>query len=569
MQKKETCNRRDFIKKTSKLAALAGISGSGLLLKGCTSRQDYDLVILGGRVYDGLGQKGEGTQLDIGIKDGLIAALEKINSSRGRFIIDAQGLVVCPGFIDVHDHTDIGLLVNPKAESHIRQGITTLVSGNCGGSPFPIGDEIFEEARTDMIEQYDVELTWRDLKGFFSRLSEVGMAVNYATFVGHGSIRGAAMGFHDRPPKPDELEKMKALVTESIGAGALGLSTGLVYPPGCYAQPDEITALCRTVAFYNGIHATHMRDEGDLLLESMDETIEVARQTGIKLQISHFKIAYPRNWDKIDAALLKLETAVKDGIDLYCDRYPYTAGSTGLASFNFPQWALQGTTTEILTKFKDPTLESKLRAHIKQREEQVGSWDKVVVSSVFSEKNKKFEGRSILDCSQLTGKDAFEFMRDLLIEEKGRVGQIIFSMKEDNLKKILAHPLVGIGCDGAAIAPYGKLSQGKPHPRHYGTFPRVLGKYIREEKLIPLAEMIRKMTSRPAERLGFKQRGSLQKGFHADIVIFDEATVADKATWQQPHQYPQGIKYVIVNGQPVIQQGEHTGSLPGQILAKT
>ena len=566
MKKKFTLNRRDFIKKSSKITALAGIGGCGLLLKGCTSQQEFDVVIKGGQVFDGLGN--EGIITDIGVKSGLIAFIGKINSRKGGSVIEAQGLVVCPGFIDVHDHTDAGLLVNPKGESHIRQGITTIISGNCGFSPFPIGDEVYEEIRSDWKEQYDIELTWRDIKGFFSRLNETGMALNYATLVGQGTVRGAAMGFHDRPPRPDEMEKMKAMVSESLQAGALGLSSGLEYPPGCFALPDEITELCRVVAQQNGLYASHMRDEGDSLLEALEETVEVARQTGIKLQISHFKIAYPRNWDKIDMALEKIEAAVREGIDLFCDRYPYIAGSTGLSSFNFPLWALQGTNAEFFARLKDPTLERKLRAHVKKREEKIGSWDKVVISSVFSENNKRFEGKSVLAGAHETGKDAFEFMRDLLIAEKGRVNMVIFMMKEENLTRILAHPLVGIGCDGSTLAPYGKLGMGKPHPRHYGTFPRVLGKYIREEKIIPFAEMLRKMTSLPADRMGFKQRGSIQNGYHADIVIFDEATVADKATWQEPHQYPVGIEYVIVNGQPVIQGGEHTGNLPGQVLAK-
>jgi N-acyl-D-amino-acid deacylase len=310
-----------------------------------------------------------------------------------------------------------------------------------------------------------------------------------------------------------------------------------------------------------------MRDEGDYLIESLDETISVAREAGIQVQISHFKIAYPRNWDKIDAALAKIENADKEGIRIFCDRYPYIAGSTGL-SYYFPLWARQGTTSEFLNRLKDPTLESKLRAHVAEQEKKLGSWDKVVIASVATEKNTVFEGKSVLQSAQETGKDAFEFMRDLLIEEKNNVGMVTFMMKEENLKRILAHRLVGIGCDGSALAPYGLLGGGKPHPRSYGTFPRVLGKYIREERILPMTEMLKKMTSIPARNFGFAKRGVLQQNYYADIVIFNEKSVIDNATWTHPHQYPTGIEYVIVNGKTVIDRGEHTGQLPGAILKK-
>lgn len=558
-------SRRDFLKTSSRLAAAAGVGGCGILLKGCSPKKDFDLVLKQGRVYDGLGQ--EPFTADIGISGQAIKEIGRISSTRSISVIEAKGLSVCPGFIDTHDHSDIGLLVNPRAESHIRQGITTLVSGNCGSSPFPVPEEIFEEQRENLREQFAIELDWMDIKGFFSRLEQKRLACNYATFVGQGTIRGAALGFNDRPAKPEELEKMKALVIENIKQGAIGLSSGLEYSPGSYAQPDEIIELCRVAAQLGGMYATHMRDEGDFLIESLDESMDIARRTGIRLQISHFKIAYPRNWHKVDAALAKLEEARDQGMALFCDRYPYTAGSTGL-SFNFPLWSRQGTTEEFLTRLKDPSLENRLRAHILEREEKIGAWDKVVITDVFTEKNKGFEGRSVQAGAQETGKDPFEFMRDLLIEEKNRVGMVIFMMKEENLKKILAHPLVGVGCDGSAMAPYGLLAQGKPHPRNYGTFPRVLGKYIREEKILPMEVVIKKMTSSAAEHFGFARRGAIRVDHQADIVIFDEDRVIDKATWKDPHQYPDGIVYVIVNGTVVIQESEHTGSLPGQILKK-
>ena len=560
----KTMKRRDFLSTTAQAAAAAGLGGLGFLSQGCTSRQEYDLVIVGGQVFDGSG--GEAAAADIGIIGDRIERIGRIPASRGKMVLDAQGLTVCPGFIDSHDHSDVNLLYNPKAESHIRQGVTTVVSGNCGASPFPVADEIFEESRSSLQDQYGIDLTWRDIKGFFARLDESGLALNYATFVGQGTIRGAAMGFNDRPPKPEELERMKAYVAENVQAGALGLSTGLEYAPGSFASPDEVAELCRVAVEHGGLYATHMRDEGDQLLESLDEAIGVARMTGASLQISHFKVAYARNWHKIDDALARIDQAVQEGIDVFCDRYPYTAGSTGFSSFNFPLWALQGTTEEFLARLKDSTLEARLRAYVSEREQKLGSWDKGMISSVDTEQNRRFEGRTVLEGMQETGKDAFEFMRDLILEENNRVGQIIFMMSEDNLKRILAHPRVGVGCDGSALAPYGNLGRGKPHPRSYGTFPRVLGKYIREGSILPLSEMIRKMTSVPARKFGFSRRGLLQRGYLADIVAFDRDRVADRATWQEPHQYPEGIEHVIVNGEVVVQNSDHTGRLPGRIL---
>jgi len=562
---KKIITRRDFLKKSSKAFAAAGLGGCGVLLKGCTSKQDFDLVIKDGYIFDGLGN--EAFKADIGISGNFIQEIGKISSSSGKSVVDAKNLAVCPGFIDAHDHTDMQLLVNPKAESSIRQGITTLVSGNCGSSPFPVAEKIYEEVKEDLKAFYQIDLTWKDIKGFFARLEEKGMALNYSSLVGQGTIRGAAVGFNDRPPKEEELEKMKKMVAESIKNGAVGLSTGLEYAPGSYAKNDEIEELCRVAAHYGGVYATHMRDEGDYLLESLDEAIEVARKTGISLQISHFKIAYPRNWHKVDAALAKVEKATEEGISIFCDRYSYIAGSTGL-SYYFPLWARQGTTDEFLARLKDPALDSKLRSHAAEQEEKLGSWDKVVISSVVSEKNRQFEGKSVLQGAKEKGKSPYEFMRDILIEERNRVGMVTFMMKEENLKKILAHPLVGVGCDGSAIAPYGILGRGKPHPRNYGTFPRVLGKYIREEKIVPMPEMIKKMTSLPARKFGFTKRGSLEKGYFADLVIFDGDRVIDKATWIDPHQYPVGIEYVLVNGKIVIKNGEHTGSLPGKVLRK-
>jgi len=557
--------RRRFLEKAGRTVAAAAAAGGGLALKGCSSRKDFDLVIKGGLVLDGLGNAA--VPADIGIADHLIKYIGKISSSQGRAVLDARGLAAAPGFIDVHDHSDVQLLVNPKAESAVHQGITTSISGNCGSSPFPIAPEILEEAKENLKKEYEIDLTWRDIQGFFARLEEQGIAFNYGTLVGHGALRGAAMGFGDRAPTPEELEKMKGLVAENLKNGALGLSSGLEYTPGSFAQADELAELCTIVARAGGVYATHMRDEGDRLIESLEETIDVAKKSGASVQVSHFKVAYPRNWHKIDAAIAKIEEAKKAGVEIFCDRYPYIAGATSL-DFNFPLWARQGTTEEFLSRLKNPSLDAKLRAYLAEREKKLGSWDKVVISSVLTDKNRKYEGKNILEASQEAGKPPYKFMRDLLLEENDLVGMVIFMMKEENLERILAHPLVGVGTDGEARAPYGLLGRGKPHPRVYGTFPRALGMYVREEKLVKIEEMIKKMTSLPAKKFGLVKRGVLRAENYADLVIFDPDKIIDRATWSDPHQYPAGVEYVLVNGEIVIDRGTHTGKLPGKILRK-
>ena len=557
--------RRAFLKQTAKAAAVAGLAGCGPLLQGCFSKRQFDLVIKNALVYDGLG--GPPAQADLAIRGDLIKKIGRVRASQARAVIDAQGLAVSPGFIDVHDHSDISLLANPRAESLVHQGITLVVSGQCGSSPFPIAEATVEEEKETIKTLYEIDLDWTDLAGFFSRLETSGIAMNYATLVGHGSIRGAVMGLRDRRPTPQELKRMVLLVEECIRGGAFGISTGLEYAPGSFSGIDELVELCRAASANGAVYATHLRDEGDLLLESLEEAIETARLSGIRLQISHLKAAYPRNWGKLGAALAKIEQAKEDGVDIFCDRYPYIAGSTGLSLY-FPMWSKEGTTDEFIRRLQDPELDPKLRTHLASQEEKIGSWDKILLSSIPSEKNRYLQGMTVLAAAGQTGKKPYDFMRDLLIEEKTMVGMIAFVMDEDNLKKVLAHPLVGVGCDGSAVAPYGILSRGRPHLRNYGTFPRILGKYIREEKIVLPEEMIRKITSVPASRFGFEGRGVIRPGAFADLVIFDPERIADRATWVEPHQYPIGIEYVIVNGQVVIQGGEHSGQLPGRVLKK-
>lgn len=561
----KTIGRRAFIQDAARAGCALATGGAGILLQGCSKGKDLDLLITNAVVFDGSGKPG--SRADIGIAGGSIKEIGRIRASRARSVIDADNLAASPGFIDIHQHTGTGLLVNPKAESAVRQGVTTCVNGNCGGSPFPLTDEGMARMRDSLAAEYDLSASWRDINGFFGQLEAAGLGLNYATFVGHGTIRQAVMGGAARAASADELNQMKRLVAEAMAGGAVGLSTGLEYAPGCFASTEELIELSSIAARSGGIYVTHMRDEDDEILAAVDEALRIGRETPIRLQISHLKIGYEINWPKFEELMSRIDRAHEAGLDFRCDRYPYTAWSTSLIA-SFPEWAREGTTEDFLRRLGDKSLDERLRSHLALKERKLGSWDKVLISRVPSAKNRAFEGRTVLAAATQAGKSPYDFMRDLLIEEGGGVGQITFGMSEDHLRVLLAHPLVGVASDGQALAPYGPLSAGKPHPRSYGTFPRALGRYVREEKLLSLEELIRKITAMPAGQLGFVRRGMLKPGWAADICIFDPGRIVDRATYVEPSLYPDGIVHVIINGVPVLKEGEHTGRLPGQILKK-
>jgi N-acyl-D-amino-acid deacylase len=528
--------------------------------------KDFDILILGGTVYDGSGNPG--VRADVAVLGDKIALVG--NSLEGRSaekVIDAEGLAVAPGFIDPHSHTDVELLVNPRAESKVRQGVTTEIAGNCGFTTFPLNALNFEKTSDYLKEKYNLDLNWSDVETFFLRLRERGMAVNYATLVGHGNIRGVVLGMEDRLATEDEIGKMRAIIREHMEAGVFGLSSGLIYTPGCYADREEIIALCREVAQFNGIYATHMRNESDSLIEAVEESIHVAEESKVSLQISHIKLAYPRNWPKVHQVLSRVSQVAQGGLKIMADRYPYIATSTFL-SVLMPPWLRKGSTEEYLCRLKDPQYDALIQEHVKDQELRIGSWETIRISSVVTEENRRFIGKTIEEAAKAQGKPPYEFIRDLLVSEKDQVEMINFSLNEDSFRQIIVHPLVVIGSDGWALAPYGPLGRSKPHPRSYGTFPRILGRYVREENILTLGEAIRKMTSQTASKFGIPLRGWLREGFFADLVVFDPRTVSDRATWDDPHQYPQGILHVIVNGKAVIEDGSHTGRLPGRILRK-
>ncbi len=558
-------NRRSFLRGALTTAAVASAGGAGLALQGCSKGQDLDLLVAGGLVYDGSG--GPPVRADVGVAGGAVREIGRIRRSRARTLIEAGGLAVAPGFIDVHDHTDTNILVDPQAESAVRQGVTTVVCGQCGGSPFPLSPAGLAELQSDLRAAYGLEADWTDIRGFLARVESAGTALNFATFVGHGSVRAAVMGYDARPAAADELEKMKGLVAEAMAGGALGLSSGLEYTPGSFAPTEELVELARVAGRTGGVYATHMRNEDATVLEAVDEALRVAREAAVRLQISHLKICHSIYWPKIDALMAKLEEARRGGLSLHCDRYPYVASATTL-SLLFPLWSREGTTRDFLARLGDPAFDARLRAALADKERLLGSWDKVLITEVASDKNRAVEGMNVAAAAARAGKPPYEYMRDLLVEEEARVGMVDFYGSEDILKRILSRPYIGVGADGAAIAARGPLSKGRPHPRNYGTFPRALGKYVREEKVVPLEEMIRKVTFLPAEHLGFVRRGLLKVGWAADICVFDPDRIIDKATYKEPAAYPEGIPHVVVNGRIVVADGEPTGTLPGRVLRK-
>lgn len=522
----------------------------------------YDLLIKNGRVLDGTGAPW--TAADVAVNGGQIVAMGNLHGERGVQTIDAEGLCVAPGFIDIHSHSDVAVLANPRAESKIRQGVTTEVVGQCGSSPAPLGPRSAESGR-EILSEYGLEPTWHDVRGYVRAVAAKGSSVNIVPIVGHSAIRVMVMGMERRAPTAEELGEMMQLVDAAMLDGARGMSSGLIYPPSSYADVDELAALAGVVARHDGIYMTHMRNESEGLLESIEEAIAVGRRAGVRVQISHHKAVGRPNWGLPAQSLPLMEAARRDGVDVTADQYPYIASSTGLSSV-IPAWAHEGGTAKMIERINDPQTAAQLREEIAASQTaRGGSWSDYVISSVNVEADKQWEGKTLQEVADARGVDPITAVFDLLRSGE-YVGQIRFGMCEEDVKTIMRHPLVMVGSDGSCLAPYGVLGKGKPHPRNYGTFVRVLGKYVREEGNLELAEAVRKMTSLPASRMRLLDRGVLRPGLAADITVFDPATVGERATFVNPHQYAQGVPYVIVAGQPTIWEGEHTGAMGGKVL---
>jgi N-acyl-D-amino-acid deacylase len=531
----------------------------------------FDILIKNAYVIDGTGSRR--FKADIGIKGTKIARIGDLKSERAVQVINASRLVASPGFIDMHSHSDFTLLINPKAESKIRQGITTEVIGNCGISAAPLNETLKEELEKTMpiLGEAGLELDWSAMKEYLNRLERQGIAVNVVPLVGHGNLRVCAMGFDNRAPTETELEKMKKKLAETLEEGAFGMSTGLIYPPSCYAKTEELIELSKVVANYGGIYASHIRGEGATLFSSVKEAIGIGEEAKVSVEISHHKAAGKANWGKVRETLKMIDEARARGVDVTCDVYPYTAGSFGLSSM-LPPWAHEGGSEKLLERLRKPKLREKLRKEMETGTSEwssplkVADWSSTLIAR--SWRHQEFEGKSVEEIARLKEIDPFEFVFDLLIEENAAVRVVRFMMCEEDVKRVMRHPSSMIGTDSSAVAPYGVLGGGKPHPRGYGTFPRVLGRYVKKEGVLTLEEAVRKMTSLPARKLGLKERGILKEGMCADITIFNPETIVDRATYAEPHQYPEGIGYVLVNGRITVEGKRHTGALAGKVLRK-
>jgi N-acyl-D-amino-acid deacylase len=530
---------------------------------------EFDIIIRNGLILDGTGSKGY--RSDLGIRNGKIILIEEHISASGKHEIAAKGLILSPGFIDMLSWASGPILYDGEVRSVIQQGITTAVFGE-GWSMGPVNANVKQGMKNFWLE-YDLSYDWKTLKDYLRFVEKKGTSVNIASFIGATTVRMHVVGFEDRPATEDEMEEMRELVRGAMKDGALGVASSLVYTPAFYANTEELIELSKVAAEYDGIYISHIRGEGSDLLESIDELLTISKEANIPAEIYHFKAAGKENWHLLDEAINKIRIAHSQGLDITADIYPYTAGATGLDAM-MPPWSKEGGDEALIERLKNENNRDRIRNEILSTKSgwenfyQMAGGGKGILVSYLSEKNKSLQGKSIAEIARLKNTDEISTIFDLLIEEQGYGGGIYFLMSEENVKKKIQLPWVSFCTDEDAYRPEGLMGKRNPHPRAYGTFPRILGKYVREEKVISLSDAIRKMTSLPAARLGLSDRGRLKKGMAADIVIFDPDKVDDMATYIQPHQYPVGINYVIVNGRIVVQQGQHTGVKPGIALFK-
>ena len=549
--------RRTFMQNTS-------LASAGFLTLGSkvfSSPDKAGLLIKNATIVDGTG--GILWQADLLIKDDLIADIGKFPDNAADTVINASGLHISPGFIDMHTHSDDNILLYPGAESRITQGITTEVTGNCGYSAAPLKG-MDSEKRQDDFKKDGVTESWDDVASYCQVVDKQKIALNHALLLGQGTLRRNAVGLVDRDLTQKELESVLAALEEGLDQGAFGFSTGLEYTPGSFTPTDELITMARVTARRGGMHATHMRDEESRLLEAIAEALTIARESGVRLQISHLKANGKANWHKQIAALDMIESARADGVDVLIDAYPYTAFSTTLLTF-IPHWAREGGSKNLGERLTDPDLRSKIKTEADHNVKfDLGGYELIVISSL--KENTALIGQSMLQIAESWQMEPIDAYIKLLEDEKFSVGFVGHGMNPDNVEMVLAHPLVMIGSDGSVQAPYGPAAKNRPHPRSYGTCARVLSHYCRERKIFDLATAVKKMTSMPADHLGLKNRGRIAKGMKADLVIFDFDKVEDKATFTDPHQYAVGFEYVLVNGKAVIDKGKLTENRPGGML---
>lgn len=529
----------------------------------------FSLLLKGGTVYDGTG--GPPFKADVGIRGDTVVFVGQAPSGGADNTLDVSGLCVSPGFIDTHAHSDFSLLAGPLAEGKVLQGVTTEVNGNCGMSAAPLLGDALSQREGDLME-YGIKERWADLSEYFSLLEERMPALNVATLVGHGNIRASVMGYSSRSPGEEEMLQMERLLHESLSHGALGLSTGLIYPPGVYSDTSELVRLAASGGAYFGegfVYATHMRSEGQGLIEALEETLAIGRGVGVKVHVSHIKTAGREYWHKAESCVALLEEARAGGVRVTCDRYPYTAGSTGLDAV-LPAWAFEGGNARELERLEDPSERERILAELPQDESR---WEEVVISEVATQKNRWMEGKSVREAASSLGLPPGESVLRILLEEGLRVGAIFHSMSEENLLRFLLLPFCMVGSDSSARSFSGVTRKGKPHPRGFGSFPRFLRNFTRDNGedevkrgLLPLGAAVHKITGLPASTFGIKRRGTIREGFYADLVVFHKDEVRDRATFAEPYLGPEGVYHVIVNGMLVASHGEMTGNRPGRAL---
>ncbi len=539
-----------------------------LLIRPAAEEPQYDLLILRGHIIDGSGSPWfEGS---VAVKNGKIVDVGRLGNATARQVIDAAGLVVAPGFIDLHSHSDFTLLVDGNAQSKIRQGVTTEILGE-SESAGPVQGPAVPEFDKDL-EKLGLQRDWTTLGEYFARVQKQGTSVNIASYVGSGQVRMDVMGNVDRPPTAEEMEKMRELVDQAMRDGAIGVSSGLIYAPNMFGKTRELIELAKIAARYGGIYTSHIRGEAAHGVQAIEEAIQIGEKAGLPVHILHFKVAGKSNWGRMGEQVKAIQAARDRGLDITADQYPYIAAMTGLQQCLPPKY-LEGTLQERVARLKDPKVRAEIRKAITtglpgwddNEVQNVGGWHGVLVASVQKPENKKYEGTRMDEVASMMGKDAADALCDLLVSEGGSAYAIYFSMSEPDVELAIKQPWVGIGSDGSAVNP-DMTFEGKPHPRFYGSFPRVLGVYVREKEVLTLPDAIRKMTSLSAQITGLTDRGLLRPGMAADITIFDPKIVSDKATFESPRQYAAGIPYVIVNGVVVINKGKHTGAKPGRVL---
>jgi N-acyl-D-amino-acid deacylase len=555
-------------------ALAAALTVSAVLISPCicaaqtSLRADsFDVLIKGGMVYDGTGQTPR--RADVGIRGDRIVAIGDLQRASAKSVIDATGLAVTPGFINMLSHSEVSLIADGHSMGELKQGVTTQIFGE--SSMGPLTDEM-KKRRVDQQGDIKYDIAWTTLAEYLAYLEKRGVSQNFASFIGAATVREYVIGLEDKPPTPEQLDKMRELVRQEMEAGALGVTTALIYPPATFARTDELIELSKVAAKYNGKYIAHIRSEANQLTEAVEETIRISRQAGLPAEIYHLKASGQENWPKLDRVIAMIEEARRQGLKITADMYTYTAGATGLNAC-MPPWVYDGGAEAAYKRLQDPETRKKIADTMRVPSSDwenlyilAGSPDRILLVGFKSDALKPLTGKTLAEVARMRGKDPIETIMDLVLEDRSRIGTVYFMMDEQNVEKQIRQPWVSFGSDAASMALEGVFLKSSTHPRAYGNFARLLGKYVREEKVISLAEAVHRLSGLPATNLALDHRGFIKQGMFADVVVFDPQTIADRATFEQPHQYSVGVKHVFVNGVQVLKDGEHTGSKPGRAL---